>query len=389
MTLMFQLEQLQKELKTVQNQLTDKQNQYSYETVSLENNQKSLESLEQTLSSLPPLPETLEPEVEKIKQRYQKRYGRYQYQAINHQLQSRINEDNAQVVKDEKDVEYHMRSFNHEAKMGYEESVENIDSYLTMYYQLRDIEIVKRQEDVRQARMKCEMSFQESFISRLYEKIQQAKKDIQELNKGLKNKNFNGDHYEFEVNPSRRPEYRQYYDIISTNQQYNSDNLFVTTLSQENRHVMDELFKQIALLDDNESGEKLLRKYTDYREYLDYDIKITHENGDFTKFSKVNREKSGGETQTPFYVVIASSFEQLIKQRYQEDSGCVVLFDEAFNNMDETRIQSMMKFYNELNVQIIIAVPPDRASTIMPYVDTTLAIIKSGDHSFVEEIIHE
>ena len=152
---------------------------------------------------------------------------------------------------------------------------------------------------------------------------------------------------------------------------------------------MNELFKQMALLDDNESGEKLLRKYTDYREYLDYDIKITHENGDFTKFSKVNREKSGGETQTPFYVVIASSFEQLIKQRYQEDSGCVVLFDEAFNNMDETRIQSMMKFYNELNVQIIIAVPPDRASTIMPYVDTTLAIIKSGDHSFVEEIIHE
>ena len=389
MTLMFQLEHLQKELKTVQNQLTEKQNQYSYETVSMENNQKSLESLEQTLSSLPPLPVTLDPEVEKIKQRYQKRYGRYQYQAINHQLQSRINEDNAQVVKDEKDVEYHMRSFNHEAKMGYEENVENIDAYLTMYYQLRDIEIVKRQEDVRQARMKCEMSFQESFISRLYEKIQQAKKDIQELNKGLKNKNFNGDHYEFEVNPSRRPEYRQYYDIISTNQQYNSDNLFVTTLSQENRHVMDELFKQMALLDDNESGEKLLRKYTDYREYLDYDIKITHENGDFTKFSKVNREKSGGETQTPFYVVIASSFEQLIKQRYQEDSGCVVLFDEAFNNMDETRIQSMMKFYNELNVQIIIAVPPDRASTIMPYVDTTLAIIKSGDHSFVEEIIHE
>ena len=386
MTLMFQLEHLQKELKTVQNQLTEKQNQYSYETVSMENNQKSLESLEQTLSSLPPLPVTLDPEVEKIKQRYQKRYGRYQYQTINHQLQSRINEDNAQVVKDQKDVEYHMRTFNHEAKMGYEESVENIDAYLTMYYQLRDIEIVKRQEDVRQARMKCEMSFQESFISRLYEKIQ---KDIQELNKGLKNKNFNGDHYEFEVNPSRRPEYRQYYDIISTNQQYNSDNLFVTTLSQENRHVMDELFKQMALLDDNESGEKLLRKYTDYREYLDYDIKITHENGDFTKFSKVNREKSGGETQTPFYVVIASSFEQLIKQRYQEDSGCVVLFDEAFNNMDETRIQSMMKFYNELNVQIIIAVPPDRASTIMPYVDTTLAIIKSGDHSFVEEIIHE
>lgn len=388
-TLMMQLEQLQNELKSVQGQLTDKQNRYSYENVSLEKNQRNLEVLQQTLASLPPLPETLEPEIEKIKQRYQMRYGRYQYDTITNQLTARLNEYKAQIVKDQKDVEYRMLAFNHEAKMGYEESVDAIDAYLSMYYQLRDIEIVKRQEAVRQARVKCEMSFQESFISRLYEKIQQAKKDIQELNKGLKNKNFNGDHYEFEVNPSRRPEYRKYYDIISTNQQYTSDNLFVTTLSQENRHIMDELFKQISLLDNDESGEKLLRKYTDYREYLDYDIKITHENGDFTKFSKVNREKSGGETQTPFYVVIASSFEQLIKQRYQEDSGCVVLFDEAFNNMDETRIQSMMKFYNELNVQIIIAVPPDRASTIMPYVDTTLAIIKSGDHSFVEEIIHE
>ncbi len=87
--------------------------------------------------------------------------------------------------------------------------------------------------------------------------------------------------------------------------------------------------------------------------------------------------------------MIASSFEQLIKNRSNEDSGCVVLFDEAFNNMDETRIQAMMRFYNELNVQIILAAPPDRASTIMPYVDTTLAIIKSGDNSFVEAIIHE
>lgn len=152
---------------------------------------------------------------------------------------------------------------------------------------------------------------------------------------------------------------------------------------------MNELFNQIALLGEDETGESILQRYTDYREYLDYDIKITHDNGDITYFSKVNRKKSGGETQTPFYVVIASSFEQLIKNRPNEDSGCIVLFDEAFNNMDETRIQEMMKFYNELNVQIIVAVSPARSSTIMPYVDTTLMVIKAGNHSFVEGIIHE
>lgn len=170
---------------------------------------------------------------------------------------------------------------------------------------------------------------------------------------------------------------------------YTSDDLFITTLSEENRAVMNELFNQIALLGEDETGESILQQYTDYREYLDYDIKITHDNGDITYFSKVNREKSGGETQTPFYVVIASSFEQLMKNRPNEDSGCIVLFDEAFNNMGETRIQEMMKFYNELNVQIIVAVPPACSSTIMPYVDTTLMVIKAGNNSFVEGIIHE
>lgn len=340
------------------------------------------------LETLPKLPELISEEIEKIKEGYYKRHGR-NYQTIQNNILLKIRELENSVNKELSNVEYAMKSFNHAFKVGFDENIDSIDVYLQLFYKLRDIEIVKRQEDVRLARRKCEQSFQESFISRLYEKIVQAKKDINELNQGLENKNFNGDSYRFEVNPSKRKEYRKYYDIISTNQQFNSDDLFVATLSQENRAVMDGLFNQIAVLGEDESGEKLLQKYTDYREYLDYDIKITHENGDITKFSKVNREKSGGETQTPFYVVIASSFEQLIKNRPEEDSGCVVLFDEAFNNMDETRIQAMMKFYSELNVQIILAVPPARASTIMPYVDTTLAIIKSGDNSFVETIIHE
>ena len=52
----------------------------------------------------------------------------------------------------------------------------------------------------------------------------------------------------------------------------------------------------------------MLMEYTDYRNYLDYDIKIKYASGDFAYFSKVNKEKSGGETQTPFYVIMAASF---------------------------------------------------------------------------------
>jgi len=131
-------------------------------------------------------------------------------------------------------------------------------------------------------------------------------------------------------------------------------------------------------------------EYTDYRNYLDYDIKINYDDGTFAYFSKVNKEKSGGETQTPFYVIMAASFEQVIQnQRQNEDFGCVVLLDEAFNNMDERRIQEMIKFYNERDIQTFIIVPPSRAATIIPYVNTRLLVIKQDNHSFVEVITDE
>ena len=70
-------------------------------------------------------------------------------------------------------------------------------------------------------------------------------------------------------------------------------------------------------------------------------------------------------------------------------SGCIVLFDEAFNNMDESRIDAMMKFYNSLSIQLLIAVPPQRVSNIVPYINTSLAVVKDNDYAIVEPFIHE
>ena len=50
-------------------------------------------------------------------------------------------------------------------------------------------------------KLKCEESFKTSFISGLNEKIENAKKDIAELNKGLAQRDFNGETYEFCVSP--------------------------------------------------------------------------------------------------------------------------------------------------------------------------------------------
>ena len=169
-----------------------------------------------------------------------------------------------------------------------------------------------------------------------------------------------------------------------------TDNLLSETLDDGQRRIMDELFAKLSSVENDKETDKTLMEYTDYRNYLDYDIKINYDDGSFAYFSKVNKEKSGGETQTPFYVIMAASFEQVIQnQRQNEDFGCVVLLDEAFNNMDERRIQEMIKFYNERDIQTFIIVPPSRAATIIPYVNTRLLVIKQDNHSFVEVITDE
>ena len=48
---------------------------------------------------------------------------------------------------------------------------------------------------------------------------------------------------------------------------------------------MESLFKKITSLDDKEN-EKELAKFIDYRNYMDYDIKITDKNNNVSYYSK-------------------------------------------------------------------------------------------------------
>ena len=137
---------------------------------------------------------------------------------------------------------------------------------------------------------------------------------------------------------------------------------------------------------DSVEAENELSSYLDYRNYMSYDIKITNKHGDESYFSKINKEKSGGETQTPFYIVMASCFDELMSKDGKVESTCQVVFDEAFNNMDESRIKSLMEFYKNLNIQILIVVPSNRIAPISPYMDTLVGITKINDHPHISTI---
>jgi uncharacterized protein YPO0396 len=112
---------------------------------------------------------------------------------------------------------------------------------------------------------------------------------------------------------------------------------------------------------------------------------MENEDGSYSYYSKVCKEKSGGETQTPFYVTVAASFVQLYANGIGKDSIGIVLFDEAFNNMDDERIGGVLGFFQELPLQLIVAAPPEKIQYIAPWVDSTLLVMQGDKRSYVEE----
>jgi uncharacterized protein YPO0396 len=145
-------------------------------------------------------------------------------------------------------------------------------------------------------------------------------------------------------------------------------------LATKNKAIINRLFHKLTLIDEDKYAVDLL----DYRKYIDVDIEIKSTTGK-KMLSDVKHTQSGGESQVPFYIIAAASFQQiLIRNRDKEQNLCVVLFDEAFNNMDSQRVSSMMKFYKELNIQIFLSLTGEKLHSIAKYVDSTIVIVRDG-----------
>lgn len=165
------------------------------------------------------------------------------------------------------------------------------------------------------------------------------------------------------------------------------ESIFSGVFNETHKEVIDELFEKLTLEDD--SSSRTLEEYTDYRTYMDYDIKISNDDGGFMLYSKVSQEKSGGETQTPFYITIAASFMQLYRNSIGGDSIGLVMMDEAFNNMDDERITGVLSFMRSSNLQMIIAAPPDKIQYIGSSMKKVLLVLQDDKLSYVEDFTNE
>lgn len=287
------------------------------------------------------------------------------------------------ISNKQKDLTALKIQYNNTYHFGGRTDPEENSDYAREHKKLVESELPEYEEKINQAKQEAEQEFKEHFIHKLRENIENARIEFNFFNDALKTVSFGGDRYRFLVEPSAR--HRRFHDMImDTDLIEGGVSLFDSLFQERHREAMDELFDKIINTPAEYLSENILQ-YTDYRTFLDYDIRITHANGEISIFSKVCREKSGGETQTPYYVAIVASFVQLYRTKVNRDSIRLMMFDEAFNRMDSDRVENSLRFINELGMQAIIAAPTDKCEYITPHLPTTLLVIRDGHYSWLED----
>lgn len=310
--------------------------------------------------------------------------GKYEQKKVMNDFQKVQNYNNA--IRS--DIERGMREYVNKYAPNMVVLIENVVDFVNEYNKLKERNLVDFKSRAQVAFERCQSGFKTDFLSKLSERIEDARVTLKSINKNLKNNPFGIDDeiYQFESSSSDDDEMKDYYRIITSGKLLEVNTLFDESLDEKDKDILRRLFDRIIIEKSGPESEKMLKRYLDYRNYMKFDIKTTNKYGAVSYFSKTNKEKSGGETQTPFYVIIAACFDQLMKKGYAGIPTCTVIYDEAFNNMDESRISSLMEFYKKLDIQLCIVVPSTRMATLVEYMDTVVGLLKVNNQISVQYI---
>ena len=251
---------------------------------------------------------------------------------------------------------------------------------------LEESELPQYRAKIKAARESALEQFQNDFLAKLKSSIDQVNEQVKSLNKALLQAQFGTDQYQFKVD--RNPDYADYYDMIMAPELMEGEGgLFAIPFQNKYGKLIEDLFGRISTSDDTQLNarkqselQQNIERYTDFRTYLKFDLETTDQNGSKQLLSQTMNTKSGGETQTPFYIAVLASFAQLYQ--INNHSGLanntvrLVVFDEAFNKMDSDRIIESIRLLRKMHLQAIICTPPDKLPDIMPLADQTLLVSK-------------
>lgn len=304
---------------------------------------------------------------------------------------SQLARTESQTQKKREELASERAGYNRDYKMSYDINSPDNTSYNKELIELKEVRLPEYKNQIQDAREKASEQFRDDFLAKLKLNIDTVKTQIDELNGALKESSFGSDRYRFAVNP--KSEYKRYYDMITDEMLLDGYNIYSSLFRDKHRDAIDELFRQIIDVDSELNAdaraelEKNIKRFTDYKTYLNFDLIVTDEKERSQRLSKTLLKKSGGETQTPFYITVLASFAQLYRIKQKSEAGNtmrLIIFDEAFSKMDSERIQESIKLLRRFGLQAVLSAPPEKIGDVAPLVDRNLCVIRGEDKACVK-----
>jgi uncharacterized protein YPO0396 len=314
--------------------------------------------------------------------------SRQSAKAVIDNFSSQLDRTRSQTQKKKDDLESARSDYNREYKMSYDIKQYDNSAYEKEFSDFKDIRLPEYRKQIQDAKDKAFQQFGDDFLAKLKANIDTVKSQIDDLNGALKESSWGNERYRFTWAP--KAEYKRYYDMITDDMLLEGYNIASQLFRDKHRDSIDELFRQVTDVDAELNAdaraelEKNIKRFTDYRTYLNFDLSVTDGEDRTQRLSKTLQKKSGGETQTPFYISVLASFAQLYRiQDTAYNRIRLIVFDEAFSKMDSERIQESIKVLRKFGFQCILSAPPEKIGDIAPLVDRNLCVIRDKTTSIV------
>ncbi|CAK1756606.1 SbcC/MukB-like Walker B domain-containing protein [Vibrio crassostreae] len=248
------------------------------------------------------------------------------------------------------------------------------------------VQLLEHRQAAQEAAEQMEKNFRGIIVGELQSRFEQMKYTFNQLNNLLKKTPFHDNIYSFHYKALETESLNTIYEYITTASKEETE-LVGTMFETASDHPAIDLLKEALI-----SGDDLINEIRDYRSFFTYDMKMRNpEMGGERRVADMQHTGSGGEQQTPAYIALAASFMNVYKIRDHSSRGaCLVLLDEAFNNMDGGNASAAVSFLKKTGLQLLIAAPPEVTLKIGKEMDQIYTICREDrdvviDHTKIFE----
>jgi hypothetical protein len=245
--------------------------------------------------------------------------------------------------------------------------------------QVLEANIPEYEQKSKAERGRWEHLFRNNVLQKLDRALRRLRDDVSLLNDHLKTP-IGNDVYEIEVKPN--PEFRPLRDLVNLNAAHQRDELFYAAVDGQMRDTLDRFLR--ALVDEPDSVEAA--HLLDYRRYHDYDLVVRDSRDKAARPVSVDKQSgkmSGGENQSPYFVVILASYLRAYKRheaRWKDPSLALVPIDEAFSKMDTGRIKDCIEAIKDLDLQGVFSMSTGNVPGAFSLCEQLIIVSRNDDN---------